>query len=119
MPCDNTEFCTQPPLFTLVCGLVLFLTPQIPEQISVICGDGKNIVGKLQGLDKLQNLILVDAHERIFSTTEPVEREPLGLYVIRGDNLAVIGELDEEEDAKRDFSGIRAEPMKAVVQTVL
>ena len=48
------------------------------EQVSVICCDGKNIIGKLQGLDKLQNLILVDAHERIFSTDADVEREALG-----------------------------------------
>ncbi|GMI34968.1 hypothetical protein TeGR_g10333 [Tetraparma gracilis] len=82
--------------------------------VSIICADGKSIVGKLSGHDPLQNLILSDAHERVYSPDEPVAREPLGLYVVRGDNLVLVGELDEEEDGKRDFEGIRAEPMKAV-----
>ena len=38
----------------------------------------------------------------------------LGLYIIRGDNIAVIGELDEELDASLDLSTIHAAPLKAI-----
>lgn len=39
----------------------------------------------------------------------------LGLYIIRGDNIAVIGEIDEEADANLDLNSIRADPLNAVV----
>ena len=49
------------------------------------------------GHDQVQNLILNDAHERVYSPDSAVEQVPLGLYVIRGDNLCVIGEFDESK----------------------
>jgi len=42
-------------------------------------------------------LILNDAHERVYSPDDPVEQTPLGLYVIRGDNICIIGEFDESK----------------------
>ena len=38
----------------------------------------------------------------------------LGLYIVRGDNVAVVGELDEEMDASIDFSQVRAPPLKQI-----
>ena len=35
--------------------------------ISVITGDGRNIVGMLKGFDQLVNLVLTDSHERFVS----------------------------------------------------
>nr|VDD63555.1 unnamed protein product [Brassica oleracea] len=46
---------------------------------------------------------------------EGVQQHVLGLYIIRGDNIGVIGELDEELDASLDFSKLRAHPLKPVV----
>ncbi|KAL5267634.1 hypothetical protein ACHWQZ_G004618 [Mnemiopsis leidyi] len=54
----------------------------------VATGDGRIIVGTLKGFDQTINLVLEDAHERIFSHTQGVEQVPLGLYLIRGDNVA-------------------------------
>lgn len=54
------------------------------------------IVGTLLGHDQVQNLILTDAHERIYSEDADVEELPLGLYVIRGDNLCLVGEYDAD-----------------------
>lgn len=34
----------------------------------------------------------------------------LGLYVIRGDNIAVIGELDPELDKQIQWDDVKAEP---------
>ena len=45
--------------------------------------------GTLKGFDQTINLVLEDAHERIFSHTQGVEQVPLGLYLIRGDNVSV------------------------------
>jgi small nuclear ribonucleoprotein (snRNP)-like protein len=43
--------------------------------------------GKLKGFDQNVNVILVESQERVFSTTEGVEIVPLGLYIVRGDNM--------------------------------
>ena len=37
----------------------------------------------------------------------------LGLSVVRGDNVAVVGECEEESDGE-----VRAEPIKPIVQNV-
>jgi U6 snRNA-associated Sm-like protein LSm8 len=43
-----------------------------------------------------------------------VEQVPLGLYLVRGDNVAVVGELDEDLDANLDLSSIRAPPLRTI-----
>mmetsp|Transcript_23897 Transcript_23897/g.34278 ORF Transcript_23897/g.34278 Transcript_23897/m.34278 type:complete len:100 (-) Transcript_23897:256-555(-) len=87
--------------------------------VGVITCDGRVIVGELRGYDQLQNLILCNSHERVFSTDAPVELVPLGLYVIRGDNIVLIYEIDENLDSKLDLNTLRAKPLKHVAQYVL
>ncbi|KAL7564406.1 hypothetical protein ACA910_002724 [Epithemia clementina (nom. ined.)] len=67
------------------------------KKILVLTGDGRIIVGLLIGYDQVQNLILSDTHERLYSTDADVEEEPLGLYLVRGDNICLIGECDEQK----------------------
>jgi len=45
-----------------------------------------------------------------------VEVVELGLYFVRGDNVAVVGELDEDLDANVDYSSLTAPPLKPVRQ---
>mmetsp|Transcript_21282 Transcript_21282/g.59160 ORF Transcript_21282/g.59160 Transcript_21282/m.59160 type:complete len:99 (-) Transcript_21282:384-680(-) len=86
----------------------------VDTTISVITNDGRNIIGILRGYDQTNNLIIDECHERVYSTKVGVEQLVLGLYIIRGDNVAVVGELDEELDAQVDLSAIRAAPLKPV-----
>lgn len=46
-----------------------------------------SIVGVLRGFDQVLNIVLEKCHERIFSTTEGMVQNVLGLYMIRGDNM--------------------------------
>lgn len=69
----------------------------------------------LLGFDQLINLILDDTHERIFSTTSGMEQISLGLKIIRGDNVSVIGLVDEAVEQSVDFTKIRGEPLNPVV----
>lgn len=43
--------------------------------------------GTLKGFDQTINVILDDSHERVYSTTQGIDRVVLGLYIIRGDNM--------------------------------
>ncbi|BBH04257.1 Pectin lyase-like superfamily protein [Prunus dulcis] len=85
------------------------------ETISVITNDGRNIVGVLKGFDQATNIILDESHERVFSTKEGVQQLVLGLYIIRGDNISIVGELDADLDSTVDWSNMRAYPLKPVI----
>lgn len=67
------------------------------ETICVITSDGRVITGELVGNDQVQNLILNQAQERVFTDDAPMETVDLGLYVIRGDNVCMVGEFDPEK----------------------
>ncbi|KNA11857.1 hypothetical protein SOVF_131280 [Spinacia oleracea] len=91
------------------------LEPLVDQMISVITNDGRNIVGILKGFDQATNIILDESHERVFSTKEGVQQIVLGLYIIRGDNISIIGELDENLDADIELSRLRGNPLKPVI----
>ncbi|KAJ8381892.1 hypothetical protein SKAU_G00026700 [Synaphobranchus kaupii] len=80
------------------------LESYINRTVAIITLDGRMIV--------TINLIL---DERVFSSTQGVEQVVLGLYIVRGDNVAVIGEIDEETDSALDLGNIWAEPLNSVV----
>lgn len=81
----------------------------------MITCDGRNIVGLLKGFDQTVNLILDMAHERIYSPDAPVEQVPRGLCIIRGDNIACVGEVDEDKDLAIDFDTVRGQLLKPVI----
>ncbi|KAK9912656.1 sm-like protein LSM8 [Rosa sericea] len=87
----------------------------VDQTISVITNDGRNIVGVLKGFDQATNIILDESHERVFSTKEGVQQLVLGLYIIRGDNISIVGELDADLDSSLDWSKMRAYPLKPVI----
>ncbi|XP_048357073.1 LSM8 homolog, U6 small nuclear RNA associated isoform X1 [Sphaerodactylus townsendi] len=95
---------------TCTCVFFLFITPYM------ICILIHSVFkGTLKGFDQTINLILDESHERVFSSSQGVEQVVLGLYIVRGDNVAVIGEIDEETDSALDLGNIRAEPLNSVV----
>lgn len=87
------------------------LDAYVSKSVNVVTADGRIIIGTLRGFDQAINIILDDSHERVFSANYGVEQVPLGLYIIRGDNVALIGEIDEDQDRDIDFSRIRADPL--------
>lgn len=91
------------------------LESYINTTVSIITADGRNFIGTLKGFDQTINIVLDDSHERVFSTTAGVEQIIHGLYIIRGDNIAVIGQIDETIDSRLDFSALRGERLHPVV----
>mmetsp|Transcript_1804 Transcript_1804/g.4014 ORF Transcript_1804/g.4014 Transcript_1804/m.4014 type:complete len:96 (-) Transcript_1804:1610-1897(-) len=66
------------------------------KSICVVTGDGRIILGDLVGHDQVQNLILNNAKERVYSDGSPPETVELGLYVIRGDNVCLVAEYNAD-----------------------
>lgn len=91
------------------------LESYVNNTVSIITSDGRNFVGTLKGFDQTINIILDESHERVFSATTGIEQVVLGLHIIRGDNIAVIGQIDEAMDGRLDFHAIRGEPLGPVV----
>uniref|UniRef100_A0A6M2DKI8 U6 snRNA-associated Sm-like protein LSm8 n=1 Tax=Xenopsylla cheopis TaxID=163159 RepID=A0A6M2DKI8_XENCH len=91
------------------------LEQYVNQVVSIITSDGRNFIGTLKGFDQTINIILDESHERVFSTSSGIEQVVLGLHIIRGDNIAVIGQIDEATDSRLDFANIRAEPLSAVI----
>ncbi|MBW0467397.1 hypothetical protein O181_007112 [Austropuccinia psidii MF-1] len=86
----------------------------LDKRVLVITQDGRTISGELKGFDQTTNIILSDSIERVYSSEEPMEEVPLGLYIVRGDHISIIGELDIEADQKIDWGSIRAEPLDEI-----
>ncbi|CDS42792.1 U6 snRNA associated Sm protein LSm8 [Echinococcus multilocularis] len=91
------------------------LEAYVGRVVNIITSDGHSIVGTLKGFDNVINLIVNDSHERVFSPDRGVECVPLGLYIIRGQNVAVVGEVDEDLDSRVDFENLRAEPLNPII----
>ena len=87
----------------------------VDKVVIVLTNDGRSIIGKLKGYDQAINVILEDSHERIYSIDSGVVQNPLGLYIIRGDTIAMISEMDVDKDAAIDLTVVRANPIKPVV----
>lgn len=59
--------------------------------VNIVCGDGRNFIGHLISFDQKLNLVLKDTEERVYVKGEPMETIKRGLFMIRGDNVALIG----------------------------
>jgi len=90
------------------------LASMLNARVHLITNDGRHVVGTLRGFDQVTNVILEDCSERVYSSESGVEEAPLGLYMIRGDNVALVGPVDEELDAGLDLAETRAAPLKPI-----
>lgn len=89
------------------------LESYVNNVVSIITADGRNFVGTLKGFDQTINIILDDSHERVFSQSG-MEQILLGLHIIRGDNVVLIGQIDEAIESELDFSTIRGEQIAPI-----
>ncbi|KAF8066842.1 Sm-like ribonucleoprotein [Lyophyllum atratum] len=89
-------------------------SPPAPGRVLLILQDGRAIVGTMAGYDQKSNVVLSDSKERVYSLEEGVEEIPLGLYLVKGDMVVLIGEIDDALDSAVDLSTIRAEPIPPI-----
>ena len=83
--------------------------------VLVMTCDGRTVVGVLKGFDQETNLILAQSHERIFSSSRGVQRAPLGLFLVRGENVAMVAQVDEDKDVAVDWATVKADPLGPVI----
>ncbi|KAJ8081751.1 snRNP Sm protein [Marasmius tenuissimus] len=86
----------------------------VDRRVLLVLQDGRSIVGVMAGYDQKSNVVLSDSKERVYSMEEGVEEIPLGLYLVKGDMIILVGEIDESIDQAVDLSSIRAEPLPPI-----
>ncbi|KAH8113886.1 Sm-like ribonucleoprotein [Phellopilus nigrolimitatus] len=86
----------------------------VDRRVLLVLQDGRTIVGVLVGFDQRSDIVLSESKERIYSIDEGVEEIPLGLYLVKGDQILLIGELDEALDNAVDLDNVRADPIAPI-----
>lgn len=85
------------------------------EKVLILTVDGRTLIGDLLSTDQTTNLVLANTVERIIRTPdddEPSAQVEHGLYLIRGDNVVVCGEIDEKMDGDIDWSKVKGEVIR-------
>ncbi|KAL7628350.1 hypothetical protein AAE478_002552 [Parahypoxylon ruwenzoriense] len=86
------------------------LSSYIDKKVLVITADSRTLVGNLLSYDQLTNLVLGQAVERVIRTpddTEPSTEVPLGLYLVRGDNVCLVGLVDGPLDDSINWQDVK------------
>ena len=89
---------------------LLQLIISLTEKVLVLTADGRTLTGTLLSCDQVTNLVLQDTVERVIrpqDDPEESEEVPHGLYLVRGENVAICGLVDEELDGSIDWAKVR------------
>ncbi|KAF8406829.1 hypothetical protein HHK36_005950 [Tetracentron sinense] len=82
------------------------------EKLLVLLQDGRKLLGILRSFDQFANAVLEGACERVIVGDLYCDI-PLGLYVIRGENVVLIGEQDlEREELPPHLTGVSGVEIK-------
>lgn len=87
--------------FTTAAAIIGF----VDRKVSAVLIDGRAVIGVLRTFDQFGNLVIHDGVERLYlpETKQYAESTSSQIYVIRGENLLMLGDLDiDKEDAAID-----------------
>ncbi|CAJ2512986.1 Uu.00g011050.m01.CDS01 [Anthostomella pinea] len=82
----------------------------VNKKVLIMTADSRTLVGNLLSCDQQTNLVLGKATERVIRTPdddEPSTEVPLGLYLVRGDNVCVVGLVDESLDESINWQEVK------------
>merc|ERR1712183_355453 len=84
----GTEACTTPRARPIMSSM---LAGYLKKPVSVVTNDGRVIFGTLTGMDQHINIVLGGSKERVYGGDNGVEEVVLGHFIVRGDNIAMVG----------------------------
>ena len=84
------------------------LIEDVDKQIMVVLRDGRTLIGYLRSIDQYANLLLSSCFERIHVGNKYSDI-PKGIYIIRGENVVLIGEVDFKLPLKVEMCRVEAE----------
>lgn len=87
----------------------------IGQNVQIISCEGRVFNGELISFDQSTNVALKNCIEKIYSESNGVKFEKMGLYMLRGDNVAIISELNDEIEKNICYDKIRGKPIKEFI----
>ncbi|KAG8761848.1 hypothetical protein FRC15_008791 [Serendipita sp. 397] len=84
------------------------------KRVLLVMQDGRVILGNLVGWDQRSNIVLSDCVERRFSLESGAIDSPLGVYLVKGDQICVVGEVDVAIEESTQWSEVRIEPLPPI-----
>ena len=75
------------------------MVEELDKKLLVMLRDGSKILGTLRSFDQFANIVLQDAVERIIVGSSYSDI-PLVLYIVRGENVVLMGEVDETKETE-------------------
>lgn len=74
----------------------------------VLLRDGRTLIGYLRSVDQFSNLVLHKTIERIHVGAEYGDI-PRGIFIIRGENVVLLGEIDAERERQLQLRAVGVE----------
>lgn len=72
------------------------LIEEIDKKLLVVLRDGRTLIGRLRSIDQFANLMLHNTIERIH-VGQLYGDIPRGIFIVRGENVVLLGEVDESD----------------------
>lgn len=79
------------------------LIEEIDKKQLVVLRDGRTLIGILRSIDQFANLVMHRTIERIH-VGKKYGDIPRGIFVVRGENVVLLGEVDSEMDSESDLN---------------
>ncbi|MBN3280302.1 LSM1 protein, partial [Polyodon spathula] len=95
---------TQPSAPVLLNLFIFFLL----EKHLVLLRDGRTLIGFLRSIDQFANLVLHQTVERIH-VGKKYGDIPRGIFIVRGENVVLLGEIDLEKDSDTPLQQVSIE----------
>jgi len=77
---------------------VTSLAEHLDRNIMLVLRDGRVLIGTLSSYDQYGSIVLSNSKERLVAKNKFADVD-MGLYMIRGENIMLLGEVDAELDA--------------------
>uniref|UniRef100_A0A6B2LQE1 U6 snRNA-associated Sm-like protein LSm1 n=1 Tax=Arcella intermedia TaxID=1963864 RepID=A0A6B2LQE1_9EUKA len=91
------------------------LVDDVDKQVLVVLRDGRKLIGMMRSFDQFANIVLENTIERIFVGQQYCEKS-LGSYVIRGENVVLLGEIDTDIDDEIKQKKLQRLPEKELLK---
>ncbi|KAI8826201.1 Sm-like ribonucleoprotein [Fimicolochytrium jonesii] len=70
----------------------------VDKKLLVILRDSRKLIGWLRSYDQFANLVLQDTVERTYAEDNTYGDVYRGIFLIRGENVVMLGEIDKEKE---------------------
>ncbi|CAG2113715.1 unnamed protein product [Medioppia subpectinata] len=91
------------------------LLEELDKKLMVLLRDGRTLIGVLRSIDQFANLVLHQTIERIYVDNKYGDI-PRGIFLIRGENVVLCGEIDTDKHETIDLKRVPVEEILELQQ---